>query len=99
MPANVTNDKYIHVFFLQTKTSLTNDSLSDMFAVIGRELFSAVDPKRFGSLAKALLTLFQLITLDDWFYMYTDIINVDPGILGYTRKICLELGGGGGYMF
>ena len=52
----------------------------DMFAVIGRELFSSVDPKRFGSLAKALITLFQLITLDDWFYMYTDIINVDEGI-------------------
>ena len=59
--------------------SLTSYSLLDMFAVIGRELFSAVDPKRFGSLAKALVTLFQLITLDDWFYMYTDIINVDPG--------------------
>lgn len=54
-----------------------------MFAVIGRELFSAVDPKRFGSLAKALVTLFQLITLDDWFYMYTDIINVDPAY-GYV---------------
>ena len=52
-----------------------------MFAVIGRELFSSVDPKRFGSLVEALITLFQLITLDDWFYMYTDIIDVDPGIL------------------
>lgn len=51
-----------------------------MFAVIGRELFSSVDPKRFGSLAEALITLFQLITLDDWFYMYTDIIKVDPGL-------------------
>ena len=64
--------------------SLTNDSMLDMFAVIGRELFSSVDPKRFGSLAKALITLFQLITLDDWFYMYTDIINVDEGI--YHRR-------------
>ncbi|XP_028396182.1 cation channel sperm-associated protein 1-like [Dendronephthya gigantea] len=54
-----------------------------MFAVIGRELFNAVDPKRFGSLVKALITLFQLITLDDWFYMYTDIIDVDPAY-GYV---------------
>jgi hypothetical protein len=60
-----------------------------MFAVIGRELFSTVDPKRFGSLAKALITLFQLITLDDWFYMYTDIINVDPGILTLYSQISL----------
>ena len=63
------------------------DKLSpDMFAVIGRELFSTVDPKRFGSLPKALITLFQLITLDDWFYMYTDIINVDPGIIYFHRR-------------
>ena len=51
-----------------------------MFAVIGRELFSSVDPKRFATLPKSLSTLFQLITLDDWFYMYTDIVDVAPGI-------------------
>lgn len=58
-----------------------------MFAVIGRELFSTVDPKRFGTLAKALLTLFQLITLDDWFYMYTDIIAVNP-----SKNSCINAG-------
>ena len=52
-----------------------------MFAVIGRELFSSVDPKRFGTMPKALITLFQLITLDDWFYIYRDIVKVDPGKL------------------
>ena len=61
-----------------------------MFAVIGLELFSTVDPKRFGSLPKALITLFQLITLDDWFYMYTDIIAVDPGILYCPRRFSEE---------
>lgn len=56
-----------------------------MFAVIGLGLFSSIDPKRFGTLARALSTLFQLITLDDWFYMYTDIVNVDPGNKMKTR--------------
>lgn len=61
--------------------SLNKNFMLDMFAVIGRELFSSVDPKRFGSMAKALITLFQLITLDDWFYIYSDIVNADPGKL------------------
>lgn len=49
-----------------------------IFAVIGRGLYSEVDPERFGNLAKASVTLFQLLTLDDWFYMYTDVINDFP---------------------
>ncbi|EDO49910.1 predicted protein, partial [Nematostella vectensis] len=49
-----------------------------MFAVIGRGLFYDVSPERFGSLGKAFFTLFQLITLDDWFYMYSDAVNKDP---------------------
>jgi len=43
-----------------------------MFAVIGRGLFYEVAPNRFGSMSRAFFTLFQLITLDDWYYMYTD---------------------------
>ena len=48
----------------------------DIFAVIGRDLYGTVDPGRYGNLGKAVFTLFQLITLDDWFQMYAD---VNPG--------------------
>ncbi|XP_031554063.1 cation channel sperm-associated protein 1-like [Actinia tenebrosa] len=50
-----------------------------MFAVIGRGLFYEISPSRFGNLGKAFFTLFQLITLDDWFYMYSDVVKIDPG--------------------
>ena len=50
-----------------------------MFAVIGRGLFYEVAPTRFGTLGKAFFTLFQLITLDDWFYMYSDVVAKNPG--------------------
>ena len=56
-----------------------------MFAVIGRGLFYEVAPARFGTLGKALFTLFQLITLDDWFYMYSDVVAKSPG--GYRAKV------------
>ncbi|KAK3730368.1 hypothetical protein QZH41_014852, partial [Actinostola sp. cb2023] len=65
-----------------------------MFAVIGRGLFYEVSPDRFGNLGKAFFTLFQLITLDDWFYMYSDTVNKDSGyayiILYLTIYIVLE---------
>ena len=38
-----------------------------------------MDPGRFGNLAKACFTLFQLITLDDWFFMYSDVRDTYPG--------------------
>ncbi|XP_071962022.1 cation channel sperm-associated protein 1-like [Antedon mediterranea] len=50
-----------------------------MFAVIGRGLYSEVDPDRFGNLTSAMFTMFQLLTLDDWFYIYTDAVKRDPG--------------------
>jgi cation channel sperm-associated protein 1 len=37
-----------------------------VFAVVGRELFREDDEKRFGNFIKTSLTLFQLLTLDDW---------------------------------
>ena len=59
----------------------------DMFAVIGRGLFYQVAPQRFGNLGKAFFTLFQLITLDDWFYMYSDVVVKHPG-LGSDVPLC-----------
>ncbi|XP_020619930.1 cation channel sperm-associated protein 1-like [Orbicella faveolata] len=62
----------------EVRHSLTVRS-ADMFAVIGRGLFYEVAPTRFGTLGKAFFTLFQLITLDDWFYMYSDVVAKSPG--------------------
>ncbi|XP_035382788.1 cation channel sperm-associated protein 2-like [Electrophorus electricus] len=42
-----------------------------MFCVIFRETFSETDPERFGSIFSTLFTLFQLLTVDDWFLIYT----------------------------
>jgi cation channel sperm-associated protein 1 len=44
-----------------------------MFAVIGRGLYAELDEEHFGSLFQSLFTLFQLLTLDDWFDIYTTI--------------------------
>ena len=41
-----------------------------MFAVIGRGLFAQLAPTKFGNLGYAFVTLFQLVTLDDWFAVY-----------------------------
>jgi voltage-gated sodium channel len=37
-----------------------------LYGVAGVHLFGSVDPKHFGSLSAALLSLFRLITLDNW---------------------------------
>ena len=42
-----------------------------IYGVTGFHLFHVVDPDRWGSLGGALLTLFQMITLDDWVNIYT----------------------------
>ena len=52
---------------------------SDVFAIIGRGLYAEVDPGRFGNLGVACYTLFQLMTLDDWFYMYSEVAEKHPG--------------------
>ncbi len=55
-----------------------------MFAVVGRGLFYRVAPTRFGTLGRAFFTLFQLITLDDWFEIYTGAIEKEPSTLSVS---------------
>ncbi|XP_035674490.1 cation channel sperm-associated protein 1-like [Branchiostoma floridae] len=52
-----------------------------MFAVIGRGLYAGIyrENGRFDNLAIAMFTLFQLLTLDDWYYIYSDAVSNDPG--------------------
>ena len=74
---------------------------SDVFAIIGRGLYAEVDPGRFGNLGVACYTLFQLMTLDDWFYMYSEVAEKHPGVV-YMKGTSIEppmqggVGGGGG---
>lgn len=49
-----------------------------IFAIIGKGLYKDVDPNRFGNIGRASFTLFQLITLDDWFFMYTEVRERNP---------------------
>ncbi|GKT14262.1 Cation channel sperm-associated protein 1 like protein, partial [Aduncisulcus paluster] len=44
-----------------------------IFAIIGRTLFAAYLPARFGSFGDAVMSLLQLITLDDWFDFVDDL--------------------------
>jgi voltage-gated sodium channel len=41
-----------------------------MYAVVGIHLFGRADPASFGSLGAALLTLFRIVTLDNWGDIY-----------------------------
>nr|XP_014339358.1 PREDICTED: cation channel sperm-associated protein 1 [Latimeria chalumnae]XP_014339360.1 PREDICTED: cation channel sperm-associated protein 1 [Latimeria chalumnae] len=41
-----------------------------MFSIVLRETFSYSDPERFGRIFSTIFTLFQLLTLDDWSFIY-----------------------------
>ncbi|XP_025070721.1 cation channel sperm-associated protein 1, partial [Alligator sinensis] len=43
-----------------------------IFSVLLRDLFARSDPGRFGHLLDTVFTLFQLLTLDDWSFIYRD---------------------------
>ena len=46
------------------------------FAVVATSLFRGIDSKRFGNLVNSSFTLFQVITLDDWYSIYrTNLSN------------------------
>jgi hypothetical protein len=46
---------------------------TDVFAIMGVRMFCETLPAKFGSMYAASFTLFQLITLDDWFELYDEI--------------------------
>lgn len=49
-----------------------------IYAVVGIHLFGIHDPKHFGALPVALLSLFQIITLDDWAKIFADAKEAAP---------------------
>ena len=51
-----------------------------IYAILGVHLFGAGDPFHFGSLSRALFTLFQTITLDDWKDLFLNAKGTSPAI-------------------
>ena len=51
-----------------------------IYAVAGIHLFGAHDPKNFGSLPAAFLSLFRLVTLDNWADLFNGQLPHVPGI-------------------
>lgn len=50
-----------------------------MFAVIGRSIYAKADPLHFANIFTTIFTLFQLLTLDDWFEIYQTVVANNPG--------------------
>ncbi|KAK1150909.1 cation channel sperm-associated protein 1 [Acipenser oxyrinchus oxyrinchus] len=64
-----------------------------MFAVIFREMFYQSDPDRFSTMFNTIFTLFQLLTLDDWSYIYTTSRERgEPACLSLPPSPCLKPG-------
>ena len=49
-----------------------------VYAVLGFHFFREEDPTRWGSLGAALLTLFQMLTLEGWVEIQTAVLDVYP---------------------
>lgn len=49
----------------------------DVYAIMGVYIFGPILPAKFGTIFGAVFTLFQLITLDDWFMVYNEIWEAD----------------------
>jgi len=73
---------------------LTFAIIAVVFAVMGRGLFYERLPDKFGSLWLSFVTLFQLLTLDDWFELLEeneedddvadeDLRNEGEDVVGY----------------
>ena len=61
----------------------------DMFGVVGRSLYGDSAPDHFGTLWQSIFTCFVLLTLDDWFDIYSNVIKIDPGMYLYPfYKAC-----------
>jgi voltage-gated sodium channel len=62
-----------------------------IYGVAGVHLFGSVDPKHFGSLSAALLSLFRLITLDNWadIFQSVSISSRLPAVLYFVSFIML----------
>ena len=62
-----------------------------MYAVMGTFLFATNDPVHFGNLQTSFLSLFRIVTLEDWTdIMYTQIYGCDVYGYGFREHLCLS---------
>jgi voltage-gated sodium channel len=62
-----------------------------MFAVAGVFMFSQNDPVHFGNLQTSLLSLFRVVTLEDWTdIMYTQMYGCDVFPYGMQEELCTD---------
>lgn len=60
-----------------------------MYAVTGTFLFAKNDPVHFGTLQESLLTLFRVVTLEDWTnVLYTQLYGCDVYGYGFREEMC-----------
>jgi len=60
-----------------------------MYGVAGTFLFAKNDPVHFGTLQESLLTLFRIVTLEDWTnILYTQIYGCDVYGYGFREYMC-----------
>lgn len=59
-------------------TGIYFSMLYSIYAILGTNLFRHICPDYFGSLGRSFLTLFQLMTLDDWSEVMYVIMEEDP---------------------
>ena len=60
-----------------------------MYAVAGTFLFAKNDPVHFGTLQESLLTLFRVVTLEDWTdVLYTQLYGCDVFGYGFKEELC-----------
>ncbi len=60
-----------------------------MYAVAGSFLFAKNDPVHFGTLQESLLTLFRIVTLEDWTnILYTQLYGCDVYGYGFREEMC-----------
>ncbi len=60
-----------------------------MYAVAGTFLFAKNDPVHFGTLQESLLTLFRIVTLEDWTnVLYTQLYGCDVYPYGFKEELC-----------
>ena len=71
------------MLFFTLEQKLPWPEILDMFGVVGRSLYGDTAPDHFGTLWQSIFTCFVLLTLDDWFDIYSNVIKVDPGMYLY----------------
>ena len=60
-----------------------------IYAVAGSFLFAKNDPVHFGTLQESLLTLFRIVTLEDWTnILYTQLYGCDVYGFGFREEMC-----------